>query len=62
LAPRPRPTPTAEQLAIMEDGKFYRARGDCVCETCGKLYYDHPYFVEEYAFLTIISNGDIVKL
>jgi hypothetical protein len=45
----------------MDEGDMYRASGDCVCETCGKLYYDHPYFTEPYEFLTI-CNGDIVKL
>lgn len=25
-----------------EQVDFTRASGDCVCATCGKLYYDHP--------------------
>ncbi|MGJ4945039.1 hypothetical protein ACQR1W_31050 [Bradyrhizobium sp. HKCCYLS1011] len=59
---RLRPNPTPEQLARLEEGDFYRASGGCICETCGKLYYDHPYFAEEWAFLTILCNGDFVKL
>jgi hypothetical protein len=59
---RPRPVPTAEQLARIEAGDMYRAGGDVVCNVCGKLYYDHPYFAEPYEWLTIKCNGDIVKL
>lgn len=59
---RPRPIPTFEQMARMDGGDMYRASGDCVCETCGKLYYDHPYFAEPYEYLTNICNGEIVKL
>lgn len=43
---RPRPILTEEQQARMDAGDMYRASGDVVCETCGKLYYDHPYFAE----------------
>ncbi|WP_315782422.1 hypothetical protein [Bradyrhizobium sp. SZCCHNPS1003] len=59
---RPRPTPTPEQLAKIDAGDWQRAGGGCVCETCGKLYYDHPYFAEPSEFLTILCDGDLVKL
>jgi hypothetical protein len=41
---------------------MYRASGDCVCQTCGKLYYDHPHLVEPYEFLNILCDGDFIKL
>jgi len=59
---RPRPVATDAQIACMERGEAYRASGDCVCEACGKLYYDHPYFAEPYAFLNVLCSGDMVKL
>jgi hypothetical protein len=59
---RPRPVPTAEQLDRIERCDMYRAGGDVICKHCGKLYYDHPYFAEPYEWLTIVCNGDIVKL
>ncbi len=55
-------SPTPEQASRIDAGDFYRASGDCICEVCGKLYYDHLYFTEEYAFLNVLCNGDIVKL
>jgi hypothetical protein len=54
--------PTVEQLDRIERCDMYRAGGDVICKHCNKLYYDHPYFAEPYEWLTIICNGDIVKL
>ena len=48
---------TSGQMTRMDEGDMYRASGDCVCETCGKLYYDHPYFTEPYEFLTISGTS-----
>ena len=47
--------------------KFYRASGDCICEVCGKKYYDHPMDSEitdqdGNKYLNILCNGDRVKL
>jgi hypothetical protein len=44
-----------------------RASGDCICEECGKKYYDHPYIEnnldgEGHPYLHITCNGLIVKL
>lgn len=44
-----------------------RCGGDCVCEECGKIYYDHPYIAnsvdwEGRPFLHLICNGTIAKL
>jgi hypothetical protein len=59
---RARPIATEAQCDQIEAGDWHRASGQCVCDVCGKLYYDHPYFAEPYEFLTILCNGDIVKL
>lgn len=44
-----------------------RASGDCICEKCGKKYYDHPYIEnaldgEGHPYLHVICNNLIVKL
>lgn len=57
-----RPIPTSEELDKINNHDWYRASGDCICDICGKLYYDHSYFVEPYEWLNIICNGDMVKL
>ena len=57
-------SPTEESLA------FYRASGECICETCGKTYYRHPMggpFTESMGYerrqwLHRLCNGDLVKL
>lgn len=41
----------------------YRAGGGCICEICGREYYDHKQEKsEEYFFYNVICNGDRVKL
>lgn len=47
--------------------EFKRVSGDCICEICGKIYYDHEYGMEEIGydgrpFLIVLCNGDRVKL
>jgi len=47
--------------------EFIRAGGDCVCDECGKLYYDHPMDYENLdfnggPFLHILCSGERVKL
>ena len=59
---KPRPVPTFGQLPRIVKHEWYRASGDCVCSICGKLYYDHPYFVEPYEWINILCDGDMVKL
>ena len=54
--------PTEKEIVLLtETDTMYRASGDCVCEACGKLYYDHPP-VKGFEFLNRICNGDFVKL
>lgn len=55
-------TPTDDELMRIENGEFIRASGLCECETCGRLYIDHPLFEEPYRFLNRICDGSIVKL
>ncbi len=46
---------------------FKRAGGDCICDQCGKCYYDHPFDTKQLSyddkpFLHVLCNGDRVKL
>lgn len=41
--------------------EFVRASGLCVCQTCWKLYYNHPRH-HEWRFLTVLCDGKLVKL
>lgn len=46
---------------------WYRASGECICEICGKTYYEHPLDETELdqndePFMNILCNGDRVKL
>ena len=57
---------TEEQEKRIENS--YRASGECICDICGKTYYQH----KEYAssgltndgvpWLNELCNGDLVKL
>jgi ribA/ribD-fused uncharacterized protein len=47
--------------------KAYRASGNCICNICGKKYYDHPMSAkykswQNEMYLHILCNGDLVKL
>ena len=51
--------------------KMYRASGDCVCDSCGKTYYKHPFIenvlttvgcTDPTPFLHYVCDGSIVKL
>lgn len=44
-----------------ENIEWRRAGGDCVCQVCGRKYYDHPQHVPHY-YLRMLCNGDLVKL
>jgi hypothetical protein len=48
-------------------GDGLRASGECVCETCGQLFFDHPdewrrVGFGEVPFLNILCDGTLVKL
>ena len=45
--------------ARIENGMYARACGDCVCEVCGRKFYDHRNYVP---WLTLLCNGDLVHL
>lgn len=40
---------------------WQRASGDCVCDICGHLYYDH-HRVPGYEWLRMLCDGALVKL
>lgn len=50
-----------EDRQKIEDGTWYRASGDCVCDACGKTYYDHPPVIGALS-LTRLCDGDLVHL
>lgn len=56
-----------------DEEDFGHASGDCICETCGKKYYDHPMATEPKwlcywdpenprPYLHRLCNGKVVKL
>ncbi len=57
---------TPEEEARID--KFYRASGYVVCETCGKIYFEHNAYIpsgktnDGVPWLIEICNGDLVKL
>lgn len=56
-----------DELSPQPEVTYDRAGGGTVCETCGKLYYDHPYDMgvlgyDDRPFLKIICGGRRVKL
>jgi len=60
-----------EELTPEEDErilKSYRTSGDCVCETCGKIYYKHKAYLpsgktnDGVPWLYELCNGNLVKL
>lgn len=52
---------SAADTERLEAGDYRRASGDVVCETCGKLYYDHPLLVGAL-WLNVLCDGDLVHL
>jgi hypothetical protein len=52
---------SARERVKVSEGVFKRASGDCVCEDCGKLYYDHPPVIGAL-WLTRLCNNHFVKL
>jgi len=44
----------------VDEGDWYRASGDCVCEACGFPYYDHQP-VTGFRWLLKLCNGDLIK-
>lgn len=45
----------------VDDGDWYRAGGDAICEHCGFVYYDHPP-VPHFLWLRRLCNGNLIKL
>ena len=46
--------------------RMFRASGDCICETCGKEYWRHPFSKhrswQDEPFLHVLCDGSLVKL
>lgn len=57
-----RPDPTSEQADKIHRHIWHRASGDCICSSCGRIYYKHPYFQEPYEWITLLCDGSMVKL
>lgn len=54
---------TTEQLEKIYNENWYRAGGECICEVCGKEYKRHEDIVYgEFLYLTVLCNGELVKL
>jgi hypothetical protein len=43
---------------LVDEIDFTRASGDCVCDWCGKKYYDHPRYVREQWRSHIEADSD----
>ena len=60
------PLPSAPEDSSPEESLvFYRAAGECICETCGKTYSRHPMdgpLFDGHQWLHRLCNGDLVKL
>jgi len=52
---------SAEDASRLKDGRWRRASGDVICESCGMLYYDHPLVIGAL-WLHRICDGDLVHL
>ena len=44
----------------VDEGDWYRASGDCICDVCGFPYYDHQP-VTGFRWLLKLCNGDLIK-
>ena len=59
-------TLTEEQEKRIENS--YRASGECICDICGKTYYNHKDYEpskftnDGIAWLQELCNGELVKL
>ena len=52
--------PYRPDVIRVERDEWKRASGDCVCDHCGCLYFDHVP-VPGYPWLLRLCNGDLVK-
>lgn len=59
---RPRHRATIEERLAIHRGAWFRAAGNSVCATCGRLYYDHPQLEAPNEWLNRTCDGDLVKL
>lgn len=49
-----------DQIRV-EQGDWFRAGGDCICEKCGCTYYQHTHVIG-YRWLRRLCDGTLVKL
>lgn len=52
---------TEEIIKTVNSGTWLRACGDCLCPVCNEPYKRHKN-IEGIEWLTILCNGDLVKL
>ncbi len=52
---------TDKDLKRLDDGNWFRAGGDCICQTCGKKYYDHPQLITQ-SWINKLCDESLVKL
>lgn len=50
-----------EVLKKIDAGLWFRADGDCLCPVCNEPYKRHKN-IEGIEWLTVLCNGDLVKL
>lgn len=50
-----------ERLKFEPPGEWHRAGGGCICQACGKEYYDHPRH-DPFLELTVLCDDTLVKL
>jgi len=53
--------PYRPDIVRVDRGDWKRAGGDCICDVCGFVYYDHQ-VVTGYRWLRKLCNGELVKL
>lgn len=53
--------PEEDRRRVFEEGDWQRTAGACICEGCGKQFYDHPVVVGAM-WLNRLCDGSFVKL
>ena len=59
------PVPKLKESLVY--GDFFHASGECICEKCGKTYYEHPLAKDiigcnDEPYLNRLCDGSLVKL